>query len=56
VQLQVVTLSNGIGNGKRPQEYMNAIEELKKSFIRSIDIVNKLRDLGLKYQRWEIEE
>jgi hypothetical protein len=43
--LQVVTLSNG----KRPQEYLNTIEELKKSFIRSIDIVNKLRDLGLKY-------
>lgn len=44
--MQVVTT---LSNGKRPKEYLDAIEELKKSFIRSIDIVNKLRDLGLKY-------
>jgi hypothetical protein len=43
--LQVVTLS---GN-KRPPEYLHAIEELKKSFVKSIDIVNRLRDLELKY-------
>jgi hypothetical protein len=43
--LQVVTLSNG----KRPPEYLHAIEELKKSFVKSIEIVNRLRDLGLKY-------
>lgn len=44
--MQVVTT---LSNGRRPKEYLDAIEELKKSFIRSIDIVNKLRDLGLKY-------
>lgn len=38
-----------MSGGRRPKEYLDAIEELKKSFIRSIDIVNKLRDLGLKY-------
>jgi len=43
--LQVVTLSDS----KRPPEYLHAIEELKKSFVKSIDIVNRLRDLGLKY-------
>ena len=44
--MQVVTT---LHNGKRPPEYLHAIEELKKSFVKSIDIVNKLRDLGLKY-------
>ena len=43
--LQVVTLSGS----KRPPEYLHTIEELKKSFVKSIDIVNRLRDLGLKY-------
>jgi len=43
--LQVVTLSGS----KRPPEYLHAIEELKKSFVKSIDIVNRPRDLGLKY-------
>jgi hypothetical protein len=38
-----------MSSGRRPKEYLDAIEELKKSFIHSIDIVNKLRDLGLKY-------
>jgi len=42
--LQVVILSGS----KRPPEYPHAIEELKKSFVKSIDIVNRL-DLGLKY-------
>ena len=43
--MQVVALSGS----KRPPEYLHAIEELKKSFVKSIDIVNRLRDLGLKY-------
>jgi D-aminopeptidase len=43
--LQVVTLSNS----KRPPEYLRAIEELKKSFVKSIEIVNRLRNFGLKY-------
>ena len=43
--MQVVTLSGS----KRPPEYLHTIEELKKSFVKSIDIVNRLRDLGLKY-------
>ena len=43
--MQVVTLSGS----KRPPEYLHAIEELKKSFVKSIEIVNRLRDLGLKY-------
>ncbi|HXP50629.1 MAG TPA: hypothetical protein VN922_11775, partial [Bacteroidia bacterium] len=43
--MQVVTLFGK----KRPPEYLHAIEELKKSFVKSIDIVNRLRDLGLKY-------
>ena len=43
--MQVVTLAGS----KRPSEYLHAIEELKKSFVKSIDIVNRLRDLGLKY-------
>lgn len=47
--LQVVTTTTSMSGGRRPKEYLDAIEELKKSFIRSIDIVNKLRDLGLKY-------
>ena len=34
---------------KRPPEYCRAIEELKKSFVNSIEIVKRLRDLGLKY-------
>lgn len=34
---------------ERPQEYLEAIEDLKKSFTRSIDIVHKLHDLGLKF-------
>ena len=43
--MQVVTLSGS----KRPSEYLHTIEELKKSFVKSIDIVNRLQDLGLKY-------
>lgn len=43
--MQVVTLSGS----KRAPEYLHTIEELKKSFVKSIDIVNRLRDLGLKY-------
>jgi len=38
------------GSKKRPPEYLHAIEELKKSFVKSIEIVNRLRDLGLKYR------
>ena len=34
---------------ERPAEYLHAIEELKSSFVKSIEIVNKLKDLGLKY-------
>jgi hypothetical protein len=49
--LQVVTLSNS----KRPPEYLHAIEELKKSFVKSIEIVNRLRDLGLKYGLSKVE-
>lgn len=45
--MQVVTST--LSNGKRPPEYLHAIEELKKSFVKSIEIVNRLRDLGLKY-------
>jgi hypothetical protein len=45
--LQVVTAT--LSNGKRPPEYLRAIEELKKSFVKSIEIVNRIRDLGLKY-------
>ena len=44
--MQVVTT---LSNNKRPPEYLHAIEELKKSFVKSIEIVNRLRDLGLKY-------
>ena len=34
---------------ERPQEYLEAIEDLKKSFTRSIYGVHKLHDLGLKF-------
>lgn len=36
-------------DNKRPAEYLKAIEELKQHFTRSIQVVNKLHDLGLKY-------
>jgi hypothetical protein len=55
MQLQVVTTATSMSGGKRPKEYLDAIEELKKSFIRSIDIVNKLRYLGLKYGHFKEE-
>ena len=45
--MQVVTTT--LSSDKRPPEYLRAIEELKKSFVKSIEIVNRLRDLGLKY-------
>lgn len=31
------------------KEYVQALDELKRSFKKSIDIVYKVRDLGLKY-------
>ena len=34
---------------QRPEEYTDAIEALKPSFVKSIEIVQKLNVLGQKY-------
>jgi hypothetical protein len=34
---------------ERPPEYLRTMEELKHSFVKSIEIVNKLHELGIKY-------
>ena len=38
-----------LDKGKEKQDYYDALEQLKHSFHRSIEIVLKLRDLGAKY-------
>jgi hypothetical protein len=45
--MQLAQLS-GSGLG-RSREYLEALEHLKTSFVKSIDIGQKLHDLGLKY-------
>jgi hypothetical protein len=47
--MQIAISEPNTNTTNRPLEYRHAIEELKKSFVKSIEIVNKLRDLGVKY-------
>lgn len=45
--MQVLELRHG--DRHRPLEYRKVIEELKKSIVKSIDIVKKLHKLGLEH-------